>query len=133
MPLTVETIAQLTWKRLSPSGASWRVGQKVDKKNRSSLELCPSDIDHPRSEPDPEPWPRISNPSLSRQNSHSEELIVDPMGCIDPAVRRWTLDGEPDSRNQRPSCLRSSWSNPYGSPGRGPNPGGGTRRLEAAS
>jgi hypothetical protein len=38
-------------------------------------------------------------PSLSRQNSPGKELIDHPMGCIGAAVRRWALDGEPDSHN----------------------------------
>src|ERR1019366_6611558 len=55
------------------------------------------------------------------------------MGCMDPAVRRCPLDGESDSCNPAPYCFWRSWTNFYGSPGTGPNCGGGVRRLEAAS
>jgi hypothetical protein len=52
-----------------------RWGRKWDKKNRSSLELCPSGVDLPRSEPDAELLPPETKIHLKENNPSLLQLL----------------------------------------------------------
>jgi hypothetical protein len=52
-----------------------RWGRKWDKQNRSSLELCPSGVDLPRSEPDAELLPPETKIQLKENNSSRLQLL----------------------------------------------------------
>jgi hypothetical protein len=52
-----------------------RWGRKWDKKNRSSLELCPTGVDLPRSEPEAELLPPETKIQLEENNPSGLQLL----------------------------------------------------------